>query len=119
MGCRATTSSPWTEAAPGESWRLSSSGKSWLPHHSMTLRDVMAVTTILQQELAYPEFFIPVEPTEEASMLSRIRERLDAMAEEKVLHPGDLFRMIAGTSTGALMSFGLLHGEKIYTTTSL
>ena len=84
----------------------------------MTLRDVMAVSTILQQQLEYPEFFIPAEPAEEAAMLSRIRERVDAMVED-VLHPGDLFRMIAGTSTGALMAFGLLHGENTITATSL
>ena len=38
-----------------------------------------------------------------------MREKFDGV--EDPIHPGDGFKMVAGTSTGALMAFGLLHGE--------
>ena len=45
--------------------------------------------------------------------LSSLRAALDDVSGE-VVHPGDVFKMVVGTSTGALMAFGLLHGESSF-----
>ena len=71
---------------------------------AVILKDVMAALTLVKRgELADMVNF----DTEEAR--KRMREKLDGV--EAPIHPGDVFKMVAGTSTGALMAFGLIHGE--------
>ena len=72
---------------------------------AVILKDVMAALTLVKRgELAGDMVDFD---TEEAR--KRMREKLDGV--EAPIHPGDVFKMVAGTSTGALMAFGLIHGE--------
>ena len=72
---------------------------------AIILKDVMACLTLVERgELEADRLDFA---TEEGRKW--FRERLDDV--EEPIHPGDVFEMVAGTSTGALMAFGLLHGE--------
>ena len=75
---------------------------------AVILKDMMACLTLIQRgelEAGMVDF-----TTEESR--KRVREKLDRV--KIPIHPGDVFKMVAGTSTGALMAFGLLHGEISY-----
>ena len=72
---------------------------------ALILKDVMACLTLVQRgQLEADEVDFAAEEARK-----RMREQLDGV--EDALHPGDVFKMIAGTSTGGLMAFGLLHGK--------
>ena len=72
---------------------------------AVILKDMMACLTLVQRgELEADMVDFTTEDTR-----TRLRKKLDSV--EDPIHPGDLFKMVAGTSTGALMAFGLLHGE--------
>ena len=72
---------------------------------AVILKDLMSCLTLIQRgesEAGMVDF-----TTEESRR--RMREKLDSVMD--LIHPGDVFKMLSGTSTGALMAFGLLHGE--------
>ena len=72
---------------------------------AVILKDLMSCLTLVQRgelEAGVVDF------TTEQSRI-RMREKLDNVVD--LIHPGDVFKMVSGTSTGALMAFGLLHGE--------
>ena len=72
---------------------------------AVILKDMMACLTLVQRgalEAGMVDF-----TTEESR--TRMREKLDGVVD--LIHPGDVFKMVSGTSTGAIMAFGLLHGE--------
>ena len=72
---------------------------------AVILKDLTACLTLVQRgELDLDT----VDFTAEESR-RRLREKLDSV--KSPIHPGDVFKMVVGTSTGALMAFGLLHGE--------
>ena len=75
---------------------------------TVILRDLMACYTRIQKgeiNIEKYEGFVSKESR------SEMRTKLDEVQEADVTHPADVFRMVAGTSTGALMAFGFLHGE--------
>merc|ERR1719264_1207714 len=75
---------------------------------AVILKDLMACLTLMQRgELKKDMVDFTTEDTR-----TRMRKMLDSVdfSEKDSLHPGDVFKMVVGTSTGALMAFGLLHG---------
>jgi len=72
---------------------------------AVILKDVMACLTLVQRGKLDKEM---LDFTEEGAKKG-MRKKLDDV--EAPIHPGKVFRMVAGTSTGALMAFGLLHGK--------
>ena len=72
---------------------------------AVILKDMMACLTLVQRGE------LEADTVNFASEKCRIwlHEKLESV--EDPIHPGDVFKMVAGTSTGALMAFGLLHGE--------
>ena len=75
---------------------------------SVIFKDFMACLTLVQRGE------LEADTVNFASEKCRIwlHEKLESV--EDPIHPGDVFKMVAGTSTGALMAFGLLHGEISY-----
>ena len=72
---------------------------------AVILKDLMSCLTLVQRgelEAGIVDF-----TTEESR--TRMREKLDSVVD--VIHPGDVFKMVSGTSIGALMAFSLLHGK--------
>ena len=72
---------------------------------AVILKDLMSCLTLVRRgelEAGMVDF-----TTEESR--TRMRELLDSVVD--LIHPGDVFKMVSGTSTGAIMAFGLLHGE--------
>ena len=72
---------------------------------AVILKDLMSCLTLVQRgelEAGIVDF-----TTEESR--TRMREKLDSVVN--VIHPGDVFKMVSGTSIGALMAFSLLHGK--------
>ena len=72
---------------------------------AVILKDLTACLTLVQRGELEVDM---VDFTADESR-RKLREKLDSVQDP--IHPGDVFKMLAGTSTGALMSFGLLHGE--------
>ena len=74
---------------------------------ALLLKDVMACLTMVQRGQLRAERSLIDFTLKEARV--NMRDKLDNV--ENPMHPGDMFEMVAGTSTGALMAFGLLHGR--------
>ena len=72
---------------------------------AVILKDLMSCLTLVRRgelEAGMVDF-----TTEESR--TRMRELLDSVVD--LIHPGDVFKMVSGTSIGALMAFSLLHGK--------
>ena len=72
---------------------------------AVILKDMMACLTLVQRGELEADM---IDFIREESR-TRMREKLDGVVD--LIHPGDVFKMVSGTSTGAIMAFGLLHGE--------
>jgi len=94
---------------------------------AMILDDIMRMVTLMITE-PQPELAEIIETTNDEARKSLyqnpsnhlteekrlgFRGKLEKFKEEDVIHPTEIFDMIAGTSTGSLMAFALLGGNKI------
>ena len=98
---------PFSPIEKGERYNILSldGGGSRGVMEALILKDVMACLTLVEKdELKADMVNFTTKETR-----AKMREKLDSVRHP--MHPGDMFEMVAGTSTGALMAFGLLHGE--------
>ena len=72
---------------------------------ALILKDVMDCLTLVEKD----ELKADMVNFTTRETRAKMREKLDSVRNP--MHPRDMFEMVAGTSTGALMAFGLLHGE--------
>ena len=80
---------------------------------AVILQDVMACLTLVKKGQLSEAKSTGLDT---ADFRKKMRAKLDEqIGKDDLLHPGDVFDMIAGTSTGALMAFGLIHGQAYYT----
>ena len=76
---------------------------------AVILQDVMACLTLVKKGQLSEAIHAGLDTADFRKMM---RAKLDEqIGNIDLLHPGDVFDMIAGTSTGALMAFGLIHGQ--------
>ena len=75
---------------------------------AVILQDVMACLTLVKKGQLSEVISAGLDS---ADFRKKMRTKLDEqIGKDDLLHPGDVFDMIVGTSTGALMAFGLIHG---------